>query len=89
VLKKHRKNICAQIKEHRKNDEAWPPFKIKVKNRLGDQRGGEWMGADKNSSPKRELGTYPKFTTKITTWVCQGHIVTLDLHTQGTNPKRS
>jgi hypothetical protein len=22
VLKKHRKNICAQIKEHRKNDEA-------------------------------------------------------------------
>jgi hypothetical protein len=22
------------------------------------------MGADKNSSPKRELGLYPKFTTK-------------------------
>jgi hypothetical protein len=34
-----------------------------LKDRLGDQRGG-WMGADKNSSPKRELGLCPKFTTK-------------------------
>jgi hypothetical protein len=25
----------------------------KVKDRLGDQRGGEWMGADKNSSRGR------------------------------------
>jgi hypothetical protein len=25
---------------------------------------GEWMGADKNSSPKRELSLDPKFTTK-------------------------
>jgi hypothetical protein len=36
----------------------------RLKDRLGDQRGGELMGADKNSSPKRELGLYPKFTTK-------------------------
>jgi hypothetical protein len=35
-----------------------------LKDRLGDQRGGEWMGADKNSSPKRELDLNPKFTTK-------------------------
>jgi hypothetical protein len=28
------------------------------------ERGEEWMGADKNSSPKGELGLCPKFTTK-------------------------
>jgi hypothetical protein len=36
------------------------------------------MGADKNSSPKRELSLNPKFTTKIPTRVCQGHVVTTD-----------
>jgi hypothetical protein len=39
-------------------------FQAKLKDRLHDQRRGEWMGADKNSSPKRELGLCPKFTTK-------------------------
>jgi hypothetical protein len=43
------------------------------------------MGADKNSSPKRELGLCPKFITKGS----QGHIVTTDLPTLGRNPKQS
>jgi hypothetical protein len=36
----------------------------RVKDRLCDQRGSELMGADKNSSPNRELGLCPEFTTK-------------------------
>jgi hypothetical protein len=47
------------------------------------------MGADKNSSPKRELGLCHKFTTKDSTRVCQGPVVTADLPTLGANPKRS
>jgi hypothetical protein len=47
------------------------------------------MGADKNSSPKRELGLYPNSQLRIPTRVCQGHVVTTDLPTLGTNPKRS
>jgi hypothetical protein len=35
-----------------------------LEDRLGDQRVWEWMGADKNSSPMRELGLCPKFTNK-------------------------
>jgi hypothetical protein len=46
------------------------------------------MGADKNSSPKRELGLYPS-QPRIPTRVCQGHVVTTDVPTLGTNPKRS
>jgi hypothetical protein len=47
------------------------------------------MGADKNSSPKRELGLCPKFTTKDSHRVCQGRVVTTDLPTLETNPKQS
>jgi hypothetical protein len=48
------------------------------------------MGADKNSSPKRELGQYtPSSQLRIPTRVCQGHVVTTVLPTLGTNPKRS
>jgi hypothetical protein len=60
-----------------------------LKDRLGDQRGGEWMGAHKNSSLKREPGLYPEFTPSIPTRAFQGHVVTADLPTLGTNPKRS
>jgi hypothetical protein len=51
-----------------------------LKDRLGDQR-GEWMGADKNSSPKRELGLYTKFTTKDTS------LPRLRSHNGPTNPR--
>jgi hypothetical protein len=47
------------------------------------------MGADKNSSPKRELGLDPKFTTKDFHTSFQGHVVMTDVPTLGTNPKRS
>jgi hypothetical protein len=47
------------------------------------------MGADKNSSPKRELGLCPNSQPRIPTRVCQGHVVTTDLPTLGTNSKRS
>jgi hypothetical protein len=52
-------------------------------DRLGDQRGGEWLGANKNS-PKKDG---PKINSKSenTWWRCnrQGHIVTTDIETLG------
>jgi hypothetical protein len=50
--------------------------------------GSEWEPI-KNSSPKRELGLYPKSQLRIPTRVCQGHVVATDLPTLRTNPKRS
>jgi hypothetical protein len=47
------------------------------------------MGAYKNSSPKRGPGLYPNSQPRIPTRVCQGHVVTADLPTLGTNSKRS
>jgi hypothetical protein len=47
------------------------------------------MGVDKNSSPKRELSLTPNSQPRIPTRVCQGHVVTTDVPTLGTNPKRS
>jgi hypothetical protein len=47
------------------------------------------MGADKNSSPKRELGLYPKFTTKdphMSLPRSRSHNGPTNL---GTNPKQS
>jgi hypothetical protein len=44
------------------------------------------MGADTNSSPKRELGLCPKFTTKDSHTGFQGSIVTVDLPTLGATP---
>jgi hypothetical protein len=39
-----------------------PQRHLMLKDRIGDQRGGEWMGADKNSS--QELSLCPKSLTK-------------------------
>jgi hypothetical protein len=47
------------------------------------------MGADKNSSQMRELSLAPNSQPRIPTLVCQGHVVTTDLPTLGTNPKQS
>jgi hypothetical protein len=47
---------------------------------------GEWMGADKNSSLRMNLAYAPNSQPRITTRVCQGHIVTTYLPTLGTNP---
>jgi hypothetical protein len=47
------------------------------------------MGADKNSSPKRELGLCPKSTTKDSHTSLSRSVVTMDLPTVGTNPKQS
>jgi hypothetical protein len=46
------------------------------------------MGADKNSSPKRELGLYPNSQPRIPTRVSQCQVVTTNVPTLGTNPKR-
>jgi hypothetical protein len=48
---------------------------------------GEWTGADKNSSPKRELGLCPNTQPRIPTRACQGRVVTTDLPTLGISPK--
>jgi hypothetical protein len=46
------------------------------------------MGADKNSS-RRLNSAYAPNSQPISTQVCQGHVVTTDLPTLGTNLKRS
>jgi hypothetical protein len=60
-----------------------------LKDRLGDQRGGgEWELI--KILLRRENSTYtPNSQPRISTRVCQGHVVTTDLPTLGTNPKRS
>jgi hypothetical protein len=47
------------------------------------------MGADKNSSPKRNSAYAPNSQPRIPTRVCQGSVVTSDLPTLGANPKQS
>jgi hypothetical protein len=60
-----------------------------VRDRLGDQRGGsEWEPI--KSLLLRENSAYtPNSQPRIPTRVCQGHIVTTNVPTLGTNPKRS
>jgi hypothetical protein len=82
ILEKFRKNnqICTNYDEE--------IHVTTLKDRLGSQR-GEWIGADKNSSPKRELGLCPKFTTTDSYTSLQGSVITADLPTLGANPKQS
>jgi hypothetical protein len=44
------------------------------------------MRADKKFFSEDELGLYPKITTEDLHTSCQGHVVTTDLPTLGTNP---
>ena len=44
------------------------------------------MGADKNSSRRMNSAYAPNSRPRIPTRVCQGHVVTTDLPTLGTNP---
>jgi hypothetical protein len=61
----------------------------KLKDRLGYQRGGsEWEPI--KILLQRENSAYaPNSQPRIPTRVCQGHVVTTDLPTLGTNPKGS
>jgi hypothetical protein len=58
-------------------------------DRLGDQRGGsEWESI--KILLRRENSAYtPNLQSRIPTRVRQGHIVTMDIPTLGTNPKRT
>jgi hypothetical protein len=47
------------------------------------------MGPDKSSSPRKDSAYTPNSQPRIPTRVCQGHVVTTDLPTLGTNPKQS
>jgi hypothetical protein len=47
------------------------------------------MGADKNSSRRMNSAYVPNSQPRISTRVCQGHVVTMDLPTLGANPKQS
>jgi hypothetical protein len=47
------------------------------------------MGADKNSSRRSNLTYVPNSQPRIPTRLCQGHVVTMDLPTLGTNPEQS
>jgi hypothetical protein len=47
------------------------------------------MGADKKYSRRSNLAYTPNSQPRILTRVCQGRVVTTDLPTLGTNPKRS
>jgi hypothetical protein len=62
----------------------------KLKDWLDDQGGeGEWIRADRNSSRRTNSAYDPNSQPRIPTRVCQGRVVTTDLPTLGTNPKRS
>jgi hypothetical protein len=63
-------------------------FKSSLKDRLGDQRGGsEWEPI--KILLQRENSAYaPNSQPRIPTRVCQGHVVTIDLPTLGTNAKQ-
>jgi hypothetical protein len=60
-----------------------------LKDRLGDQRGGsEWEPIKillQRENPTYTTNSQPRILTRV----CQGHVVTTDLPTLGTNPKRS
>jgi hypothetical protein len=59
-----------------------------LKERSGDQRGGEWEPI-KILLQRANSAYTPNLQPRIHTRVCQGHVVTTDLPTLGTNPKRS
>jgi hypothetical protein len=59
----------------------------RVKDRFRRPERGEWMGADKNSSLWLNSAYTPNSQLRIPTRVCQGHVVTTDLPTLGTNLK--
>jgi hypothetical protein len=61
------------------------PTCVRMKDRLGDQRGGS-VGADKNSSRRMNSAYTTNSQLRIPTRVCQGRVVTTDLPTLGTNP---
>jgi hypothetical protein len=60
-----------------------------VKDQLGDQRGGSEGEPIKILLQRENSGYAPNPQPRIPTRVCQGHVVTLDLPTLGTNPKQS
>jgi hypothetical protein len=64
--------------------------RCQLKDRLGDQRGGGSELEPIKILLQRENHAYtPNSQPRIPTQVCQGHVVTADLPTLGTNPKRS
>jgi hypothetical protein len=60
-----------------------------VKHRLGDYRGGSEWEPIKILLQRENPAYTPNSQPRIPTRVCQGHVVTADLPTLGTNPKRS
>jgi hypothetical protein len=61
----------------------------RLKDRLGDQRGGsEWEPIKILLLRENSIYT-PNSQPRIPTRVCQGHVVTTDVPTLGTNPKQS
>jgi hypothetical protein len=60
-----------------------------LKDRFGDQRGGGGEWEPIKILLQRENSAYaPNSQPRIPTQVCQGHVVTMDLPTLGTNPKQ-
>jgi hypothetical protein len=59
-----------------------------LKNRLGDQRGGSEWEPIKIRLRSENLAYTPNLQPRIPTRVWQGNVVTTDLPTLGTNPKR-
>jgi hypothetical protein len=62
---------------------------VLVKDRLGDQREGSEWESIKILLVRENSAHAPNSQLRIPTRVCQGHVVTKDLPTLGTNPKRS
>jgi hypothetical protein len=60
-----------------------------LKDRLGDQRGGSEWEPIKILLLRENSAYTPNSQLRIPTRVCHGHVVTTDLPTLGTNPKRS
>jgi hypothetical protein len=61
----------------------------RVKDRLGDQRGGSEWELIKIFLQRENSAYAPNSQPRIPTRVCQGHVVTTDLPTIGTNLKQS
>jgi hypothetical protein len=60
-----------------------------LKDRLGDQRGGSEWEPIKILLLRENSAYTPNSQPRIPTRVCQGHVVTTDVPTLETNPKRS
>jgi hypothetical protein len=60
-----------------------------LKDRLGDQRGGSEWEPIKILLQRGNSAYTPNSQPRIPIRVCQGHVVTTDLPTLGTNPKQS